>query len=73
MAFNAEYDHCVDIKFLHKIPIQLTLNTRKDIQLLDELLYTNWFRFAADVFQVIFVVIISWQSFKKGPQQASGF
>lgn len=47
--------------FTMQIPIQLVLETRKDMELIRELLYTNWFRFAADVLQVVFVCIIIWQ------------
>lgn len=57
------------LSFAIQIPIQLILNTRKDMQLLDELLYTNWFRFAADVFQVMFVLIILWKSLKQLAKQ----
>lgn len=61
------------LSFTKQIPIQLILNTRKDMQLLDELLYSNWFRFAADAFQVIFVLILLWQLLKQKPQQAPGY
>ncbi|MBC7937758.1 MAG: hypothetical protein H7Y86_20610 [Rhizobacter sp.] len=47
--------------FTMQIPIQLELETRKDLLLIDELLYTNWFRYLSDVFQVIFVLVILWQ------------
>jgi hypothetical protein len=47
--------------FTMQIPIQLELETRKDMQLINELLYTNWFRYLSDVFQVIFVLVIVWQ------------
>lgn len=56
------------LSFSIQIPMQLALDTKKDMQLLDELLYTNWFRFAADAFQVIFVLIVLWQLLKKEPQ-----
>jgi protein-S-isoprenylcysteine O-methyltransferase Ste14 len=49
------------LSFAIQIPIQLELNLHKDIHLLNRLLYTNWFRYLADVIQVIFVLIILWQ------------
>lgn len=58
------------LSFTIQIPIQLILNTRKDMQLLDELLYSNWFRFAADALQFICVLMILWQLFKKQHQPA---
>lgn len=61
------------LSFTIQIPIQLILNTTKDMQLLDELLYTNWFRFAADALQVIFVLPLLWQFFKKEPRLAPSF
>ena len=51
--------------FTMQIPIQLELEKRKDMQLINELLYTNWFRFAADSLQVLFVCILLWQLLKK--------
>ncbi|MBC7937759.1 MAG: hypothetical protein H7Y86_20615 [Rhizobacter sp.] len=53
------------LSFTIQIPIQFILNTRKDMQLINELLYTNWFRFAADAFQVVFVLVILWQLFQQ--------
>lgn len=47
--------------FTMQIPIQLELEKRKDMTLINELLYTNWFRFAADSLQFVFVCIILWQ------------
>lgn len=47
--------------FTMQIPIQLELEQRKDMLLINELLYTNWFRFAADTFQVLFACILLWQ------------
>ncbi|MBC7888566.1 MAG: hypothetical protein H7Z13_11855 [Ferruginibacter sp.] len=47
--------------FTMQIPIQLELEKRKDMRLIEELLYTNWFRFAADSFQFLFVCILLWQ------------
>jgi hypothetical protein len=49
------------LSFSIQIPIQLELNTHKDMQLISKLLCTNWFRYIADVMQVIFAVIILWQ------------
>lgn len=51
--------------FTMQIPIQLELEKRKDMQLINELLYTNWFRFAADSLQVLFVCILLWQLLKR--------
>lgn len=47
--------------FTMQIPIQLELETRKDLSLITELLYTNWFRYAADTIQFLIVCIIIWQ------------
>ncbi len=47
--------------FTMQIPIQLELETRKDLSLITELLYTNWFRYAADTIQFMIVCIIVWQ------------
>ncbi len=55
------------LSFTIQIPIQLILNTRKDMQLLDELLFTNWFRFAGGVVQFVFVLVILWKLFKREP------
>jgi hypothetical protein len=57
------------LSFTIQIPIQLVLNTRKDMQLLDELLYTNWFRFFATVFQLVFILAILWRLIYNKPQQ----
>ena len=59
------------LSFTIQIPMQFALDTKKDMQLIDELLYTNWFRFAADAFQLIFVLIILWQLLKQKPQQVT--
>jgi len=47
--------------FTMQIPIQLKLETAKDMQLIEELLRTNWYRFSADTLQFLFVCIIIWQ------------
>jgi hypothetical protein len=47
--------------FTMQIPIQLKLETAKDMELIEELLHTNWLRFAADTLQFLFVCIIVWQ------------
>ena len=54
--------------FTMQIPIQLELETRKDMHLIQQLLDTNWFRFAADTFQVVFVCIIVWQLLKQSQE-----
>jgi hypothetical protein len=57
------------LSFTIQIPIQLVLNTRKDMQLLDELLYTNWFRYFATVFQLVFILAILWRLIYNKPKQ----
>jgi hypothetical protein len=47
--------------FTMQIPIQLELETHKDMLLIQELLTTNWFRFISDCFQLVFVFVILWQ------------
>lgn len=47
--------------FTMQIPIQLVLEERKDMALIEELLRTNWWRFAVDTFQFLFVCIILWR------------
>jgi hypothetical protein len=47
--------------FTMQIPIQLQLEKAKDMHLIDELLRTNWYRFAADTVQFVIVCIIVWQ------------
>jgi hypothetical protein len=47
--------------FTMQIPIQLELEKRKDMALIDELLRTNWYRFAADTLQFIIVCMIIYQ------------
>lgn len=51
--------------FTMQIPIQLELETRKDLQLLEELLRTNWYRFAADTIQFLIVCFILWKLLRK--------
>jgi hypothetical protein len=51
--------------FTMQIPIQLELETRKDMLLLEELLSTNWYRFAADTLQFMIVCFILFQLLKK--------
>lgn len=55
--------------FTMQIPIQLELEQRKDIQLIEELLRTNWYRFAADTVQFIIVCIIVWKLLMKAREQ----
>lgn len=44
--------------FTTQIPIQLKLNQAKDMELLHELLRTNWWRFTADTLQFLIVCIV---------------
>jgi hypothetical protein len=41
--------------FTMQIPIQLKLSEQKNMELIDELLRTNWWRFAADTVQFLIV------------------
>jgi hypothetical protein len=41
--------------FTMQIPIQLKLSGQQDMQLINELLRTNWWRFAADTLQFVIV------------------
>jgi hypothetical protein len=54
--FAISYDWI--FSFTIQIPLQLELETRKDMRLIEELLNTTWFRFTADIFQVLFVCIL---------------
>lgn len=47
--------------FTMQIPIQLKLEEAKSMELIDELLRTNWWRFAADTIQFLIVCVIVWQ------------
>lgn len=51
--------------FTMQIPIQLELETRKDMYLIQELLRTNWWRFAADTAQFLIVMAILWRLLSK--------
>jgi hypothetical protein len=51
--------------FTMQIPIQLVLETKKDLYLIEELLRTNWYRFAADTLQFLFVCILLWEIIRK--------
>lgn len=44
--------------FTMQIPIQLKLEKAKNMHLIEELLRTNWYRFAADTLQFLFVCIL---------------
>ncbi len=57
--------------FTMQIPIQLELETRKDMFLINELLYTNWFRFGADTLQFLFVCTLLWQLLKQAQVNVS--
>ena len=59
--------YCFDwiFSFTMQIPIQLKLEQAKDMRLINELLFTNWFRFAADTLQFLFVLILMWQLLKQ--------
>jgi hypothetical protein len=47
--------------FTMQIPIQLELEKRKDMTLINELLQTNWWRFAADTVHICIVLFIIWK------------
>jgi hypothetical protein len=51
--------------FTMQIPIQLELETRKDMHLIEELLRTNWYRYAADTLQFLIVCVIIWKLLRK--------
>lgn len=51
--------------FTMQIPIQLELEKGKDLQLLSELLRTNWWRFAADTIQFLAVCILLMQLLRR--------
>lgn len=51
--------------FTMQIPVQLKLSEGKSMALLDELLRTNWWRFAADTIQFIIVCLLLWQLLRK--------
>jgi hypothetical protein len=52
--------------FTMQIPIQLVLETKKDLHLIEELLRTNWYRFAADTLQFLFVCMLLWDIVRNG-------
>lgn len=51
--------------FTIQIPIQFRLHNGKSMELLNELLRTNWWRFAADTGQFVIVCILLWQLLRK--------
>ncbi|WP_346318005.1 hypothetical protein [Chitinophaga sp. YIM B06452] len=51
--------------FTMQIPIQLELEKGKSMELLDELLRTNWWRFTADTIQFVIVCMLLWQLLRK--------
>jgi hypothetical protein len=53
--------------FTMQIPIQLQLQKVKNMQLIDELLSTNWWRFGADTLQLLFVGILVWKLLRSIP------
>ena len=55
--------------FTMQIPIQLVLEQRKDMALIEELLRTNWWRFAADTLQFLFVCVLLWKLLRKAALQ----
>lgn len=57
--------------FTMQIPIQLQLEQRKDMRLIEELLSTNWYRFAADTLQFLFVCVLVWQILRQAQMNAS--
>lgn len=57
--------------FSMQIPIQLTLQQVKDIDLINDLLRTNWYRFAADTLQFLIVCYIVWTIFNRARREAA--
>lgn len=51
--------------FTMQIPIQLELSEGKNMALIDELIRTNWWRFAADTIQFLAICAILWQLLRK--------
>ena len=51
--------------FTMQIPIQLKLSEGKNMELLNELLRTNWWRFAADTIQFLIVCVLLWKLLRK--------
>jgi hypothetical protein len=47
--------------FTMQIPIQIELGQGKNVALIDELLRTNWWRFAADTIQFVIVCVVFWK------------
>ena len=47
--------------FTMQIPIQIELSQGKSMSLIDELLRTNWWRFAADTIQFLIVCLLFWK------------
>ena len=51
--------------FIMQIPVQLKLSSQKNMELIDELLRTNWWRFAADTLQFVIVCGLLYGLLKK--------
>lgn len=51
--------------FTMQIPIQLKLSEQQNMQLIDELLRTNWWRFAADTLQFLIVCMLLFHLLQK--------
>lgn len=51
--------------FTMQIPIQLKLSEGKNMELLNELLRTNWWRFAADTVQFFIVCVLLWKLLRR--------
>ncbi|RPD39522.1 hypothetical protein [Chitinophaga barathri] len=51
--------------FTTQIPIQFKLHEGKNMQLLDDLLRTNWWRFSADTIQFALVCVLLWQLLRR--------
>lgn len=60
-ASLAAYSFDWIFSFTMQIPIQLQLAHGKDIGIINELLRTNWWRFAADTLQFLVICVLLWQ------------
>ena len=57
--------------FTTQIPIQFKLDKGKNMELLDELLRTNWWRFAADTIHFAIICVLLWQLLRKLDEYAA--
>ena len=51
--------------FTMQIPVQLQLEKGKSMELLNELLHTNWWRFGADTIHLAVVCMLLWQLLRR--------